>query len=851
MADKTQRVAIQRGGMLGIILLLVGALLAGCPASTPTLQANPSILNFGSDAVHDSFTIVNTGSGTLKWTLQKVSLNTTTGQWVPAIIDWLSIDQTDLGNETTNETDRVVLTVKRDGLDAQVYTNVGVQIVSNGGTAVIPVSMTVSSGSSGGETGGTATGLTFSPSKLTLNGPSESKTFTVTNTLTTAVSWVTEVKLASTTAPENTPVQLGATPTLGTTQAGYSTPITVYVMDPESFDTDYRAYTVTIKDALTGAVYGSVAVSIEDLPQPAITVDPTTVDFGGYNYKMTFNVLNTGDSSSTLKFDFFTSDDDGETFTHFTEEPGELIASITATGGQQVALGGVDYDTQLANACNISVVISRDAIENDIEYRDIWIGAVEGTDSGGNPVLNTSVTPVKVQLRVEGIALTEGGIIETYSPSKLKFLFLLRDKRGNAIEGSEPAIRQLMTVNMFEDGYAVDPYENNYVLSGPDALIHNYVLALDFTGSMFYGGVSGKALNEGEAINQIKQNAIAFLQDLVKYPSCNVAVVEFHDRDATLIGGDTGRSVIANFSNDGTALAAAVQAFNPPNQPDGGSPIYDVIVEAGTMLAAQWALNGADVNSVIVVTDGRDTASAIKYTDFTNYLKDSGIQVYPVGFNGLSTGSVRDAVLIEIAQKSYGHYYYAADNAALTKLMDNQNDSVSYTSKATDTPTQSIAIEMVNEGSQVATWAVAVDAATTWFTVSPQTGTAAARTTVGSVGVNGISTITATLKTGLANGTYVGTFRIISPKGSVTVTINAVVAGGVATSLTATPAPEGIGRIWHDLNNRIVVDYTSKYPATAVNNVKHDYQVDITFRDTLGDMVTASFVNVDPIPLVK
>ena len=857
MANKTQGAAISGLGacILATILLMTSMMLTGCPSS-PTLQASPSLLNFGTDSVRDSFTISNTGEGVLNWSIRKVSLNATTSQWEAATIDWLTIDQATLGNNTTDETDRVVLTVQRDGLTPAVYDNFGVQVISNGGTATIPITMTVSSG--GGGSGGTATGLTVSPSKITLNGPSESKPFTITNTLTTPVSWIAEVTIGSSTAPEGTPIQVGVSPSFGTTQAGYQTPIAVYVMNPESFDTNYRAYTVTIKDSLTGASYGAVSVSIEDLPMPVITVDPVTVDFGGYNYKMTFKILNTGDPSSTLKFDFFTSPDSGETFTHFTEEPGELLASVEAVG-QQVVLGGIDSDAQLANARPVSVVISRDAITNDVEYRDLWIGAVEGTDSEGNPVINTSVTPVKVQIRVEGIAVTEGGIIERFSPSMLRFILLLRDKRGNAIEGSELAIRSLMTVNLFEDEQPIDPHENSYVLRGPENLVANYVLALDFTGSMFYGGASGKSLEQGEAIRLIKENAIAFLRDLSRYPLCNVAVVEFHDRDATLIGGDTGRSLIADFSNDGEALANAVAAFAPPNLPDGGSPIYDVITESGTRLVNQWLTNFADVNAVILVTDGKDTASYLRFSDLTDYLKKSGIQLYAIGFSGLSTGLVSDAILIEATQTAYGHYYYAADGAALARIMDNQNDSFSYASKATETPTQSIAIEMVNQGSQDATWAIALDAASTWFTVTPETGTAPARKTTTAGVVNGKSLVTVTLHAGLSDGVYDSTFRVISPKGSATVTVSAVIAGGQAVTLTADPMPEGIGRLWHDLSNRVVIDFVSKFPPVLdpppadplPNGVGHDYLIDITFRDSLGEMVNATFVNVDPVELVK
>jgi hypothetical protein len=94
----------------------------------PTLSVPPTSLNFGSSSTSKQFSIKNSGTGTLTWS---ISDNRT----------WISVSPT--SGSTTTETDYITVTVNRSGLSSGSYSGT-VSISSNGGSTSVSIIMSVS-----------------------------------------------------------------------------------------------------------------------------------------------------------------------------------------------------------------------------------------------------------------------------------------------------------------------------------------------------------------------------------------------------------------------------------------------------------------------------------------------------------------------------------------------------------------------------------------------------------------------------------------------------------------------------------------------------------------------------------
>lgn len=96
--------------------------------SQPVLCVSPTSLGFGSTLTSLPFYITNCGSGTLTWE-------------VLADKSWIQVNPA--SGSTTTETDIVTVTVDRSGLPPGTYSGT-VSVSSNGGSATVEISMTVS-----------------------------------------------------------------------------------------------------------------------------------------------------------------------------------------------------------------------------------------------------------------------------------------------------------------------------------------------------------------------------------------------------------------------------------------------------------------------------------------------------------------------------------------------------------------------------------------------------------------------------------------------------------------------------------------------------------------------------------
>ncbi|MBL7649291.1 MAG: hypothetical protein JNK74_24195 [Candidatus Hydrogenedentes bacterium] len=162
-----------------LALVLAATLIAGCPpVLAPQLSATPAAVDFGAGQTTRNLSLANTGGGTLTWTAQEVTRADSESPWVAAEIPWLSLSTTEgaIGSDLEN----VTLTASRDGLDAGLITNTGVQITSNGGTTTVPVSLTVEAA------------LNVSPLQISLSSTDTTGSFTISNSGNVPLSWSTQ-----------------------------------------------------------------------------------------------------------------------------------------------------------------------------------------------------------------------------------------------------------------------------------------------------------------------------------------------------------------------------------------------------------------------------------------------------------------------------------------------------------------------------------------------------------------------------------------------------------------------------------------------------------------------------------
>jgi hypothetical protein len=125
-------------------LFLASAFLAGCPAK-PALQVNPVSLRFGETETEASFTIENTGGGSLEYRLEEVVRTDTFSAWETQEVSWLSVDQPT--GRVVSELLRVTASIDRTGLAAGTYRNTGIRVdAGDAGSFVLPVIFTVKSG---------------------------------------------------------------------------------------------------------------------------------------------------------------------------------------------------------------------------------------------------------------------------------------------------------------------------------------------------------------------------------------------------------------------------------------------------------------------------------------------------------------------------------------------------------------------------------------------------------------------------------------------------------------------------------------------------------------------------------
>ncbi|MCP4646012.1 MAG: VWA domain-containing protein [bacterium] len=592
--------------------------LMGCPTGStdPVVTVLPAAVNFGTSATVMSIAIANNGGGVLTWALAES-------------IPWLTVDRT--AGATTTNIDRIFLTVDRTGLAVGAYDG-QITITTSAGVRTVYVALTMA-----GDPGDAD--LQVSPSTVNLLGEQTSETFAVLNNGTGALTWGLRLLDPDDDISVDRPAWLTFDWAAGgnTLLGGASTTVTVNV-DRDTIPEGIYSYRIEISTDLETRI---IELNIAEGLSPEIGVDPNVLDFGTTGTVLSFEVFNTGANGSILEFDLATS------------RPDLIAIGLPGDPPGGVSVGTDDPDTY--DRVEVPVTIIRSALTGAIDGGTITVSA-PGLES------------VEVIVNVEAAPLTfEGAQNRTRPPFILRFVFLLRDALGNAIDTSDPATYTgpdaPLQFTVEEDGELLDPDETNTFITGADDLRYNLVLLLDFTGSMYHADPGS-----GAVIDDMVDASVDFIDTLFNpVPGSpprayTMAVMEYHERQQT-------DRIIHQFSTNPVSLTAGLQTFSLAPADHGASELRDALDDACDRLAeedfGQLPLDDADVRAIVFVSDGRDTSSVTAQSELIDKAKDLRVRLYPIGFGE----NVNAVDLVEMATETGGHYYPATDASILTQAL--------------------------------------------------------------------------------------------------------------------------------------------------------------------------------------
>ncbi len=170
----------------------------------------------------------------------------------------------------------------------------------------------------------------------------------------------------------------------------------------------------------------------------------------------------------------------------------------------------------------------------------------------------------------------------------------------------------------------------------------NTILIIDRSGSMA----------AGDKMVAAKQAASTFVN--LMRPGDKTALIQF----------DTEIETLQTFTDDKARLLAAIQKIFPR----GNTALYDALDHA-----ARYFETVQGRKAIIVLTDGMDTASKLGREAIVQRVSHGGFSVYTVGLGARNTAygsqeGVDEEILRELANVTYGNYYYSPDGSQLSEL---------------------------------------------------------------------------------------------------------------------------------------------------------------------------------------
>ncbi|MGQ9609341.1 MAG: BACON domain-containing protein [bacterium] len=226
------------------------------PVPSPKLSLDPTALNFGETTTQSAFTITNSGGQTLTWQATKQN-------------NWLTLSSSS-GSLAPGRSTNITVTVSRAGLNSGTYTDL-IAVTSNGGESNVSVKMVVPSPK-----------LSFNPVSIDFGETTAQSSITISNTGGGIMTWQMSKQQPWLTLSNAN----------GTLEAGK--PLTILVSVSRT-GLAPGTYTDNISITSNGG-NGNIQVRMI-IPQPLLSISPTTLDFGEKDTQKTFTITNAGGGS--------------------------------------------------------------------------------------------------------------------------------------------------------------------------------------------------------------------------------------------------------------------------------------------------------------------------------------------------------------------------------------------------------------------------------------------------------------------------------------------------------------------------------------------------------------------------
>jgi len=132
---------------------------------------------------------------------------------------------------------------------------------------------------------------------------------------------------------------------------------------------------------------------------------------------------------------------------------------------------------------------------------------------------------------------------------------------------------------------------------------------------------------------------------------------------AAVISFDSIVTINQVFTDDVNLIIHAIENI----QVGGTTAFYDAVYNGISETAKEVSSRS---RAVIALTDGADNASKFNVVDVINYALKEGIPIYTIGLNGYGFSQATENILILIAKKTGGLYFYAPDSQDLKRIYD-------------------------------------------------------------------------------------------------------------------------------------------------------------------------------------
>ncbi len=222
-------------------------------------------------------------------------------------------------------------------------------------------------------------------------------------------------------------------------------------------------------------------------------------------------------------------------------------------------------------------------------------------------------------------------------PSKVQFIFSLRDRSGHAVLIPQSEFTGNVNIIIKEDGKAIDYTESHGFVHTAESFGMDVVLVLDYSASM--------AQNSG--IDTMLMGVDLILNGLAE--SHRVAILEFHDNNPS-----DNYSVLQEFTSNKEQARMAVENFTDVY--NGFSTCWDAVYSGLELFPDEDV--ASTYRALVFLSDGFDNSSTHVPDDIIYLAKNLGVNILNIGV-GENIAPINEQDLIRIADQTGGRYYRA------------------------------------------------------------------------------------------------------------------------------------------------------------------------------------------------